>query len=160
MKLNHDITGNLPIDVVRIILFYTHKFKHQAKFQPVLRDIEDGSMIVLQTIGFHTFTRGFAPLYLISYNFNRWESRMHPKYADYERYEGASRYLTLYDVIRSSKKLRKQCKRCKYQTVSEMVALIERDHILAGTEYNIENIQVDVSMSGKAQDFDDDFYRK
>ena len=41
-----------------------------------------------------------------------------------------------------------------------MVALVERDHIEAGTEYDIEDIELDVSLSGKAQEFDDDFYRK
>ena len=160
MKLNHDITGNLPIDVVRIILFYTHKFKHQDKFQPVLRDIEDGSMIVLQTLTFNHFRRGCNGIHVDGYNYQRWESRIHPEYENYERYEGASRYLTPFDVIRSSQKLRNQRKRCKYQTKSEMVALIERDHIEAGTEYDIEDIELDVSLSGKAQEFDDDFYRK
>ena len=92
VKLNHDITGNLPMNVVNIILFFTYKFKHQQKFQPVLRDIEDGSMIVLKTLGLYSFTRYFVPLYVGTYNFNRRESQMHPEYADYERYEGASRY--------------------------------------------------------------------
>ena len=160
VKLNHDITRNLPMDVVNIILLFTYKFKHQEKFQPVLRDIEDGSMIVLQTLGMHSFVHDSQPDHVMSYNFYRWINRMHPEYEDYKRYEGASRYLFPFDVIRSSKKLKKQHKRCKYRTVRELVALVERDYIQAGTEYDIDRITLDVSLSGKAQSFYDDFYRK
>ena len=50
------------------------------------------------------------PIWVISGMMRRWESRMHPEYEDYDQYEGASQYLTQFDVICSSKKLRKQCK--------------------------------------------------
>ena len=32
VKLNHDITRNLPIKLIGEIVSYTYKFKHQAKF--------------------------------------------------------------------------------------------------------------------------------
>ena len=50
VKLKHDITRNLPIDLISEIVSYTYKFQHQLKFQPVLRDIEDGTMCVLRTL--------------------------------------------------------------------------------------------------------------
>ena len=114
VKLNHNITGNLPIEMVYKIVSLMYEFQHQLKFQPVLRKIEDGTMCVLQVPIFHFFRRGVYPLYVDSRMFNRWASRMHPKYENYERYEGPSRYLTPFDVICNSKKFRKQCKQCKY----------------------------------------------
>ena len=50
VKLNHNITRNLPIELICEIVSYTYKFQHQLIFQPVLRDIEDGTMCVLQTL--------------------------------------------------------------------------------------------------------------
>ena len=52
VKLNHNITGNLPIELVCDIVSFTYKFQHQLKFPPVLQDIEDGTMCVLQTLIF------------------------------------------------------------------------------------------------------------
>ena len=54
VKLNHDITRNLPFDLICEIVFYTYKFKQKLqqkrKFQRVLQDIEDGTLCVLQTL--------------------------------------------------------------------------------------------------------------
>ena len=50
VKLNHNITRNLPIELVCEIVSYTYKFKHQLKFQPVLQDIKDGTMCVLRAL--------------------------------------------------------------------------------------------------------------
>ena len=54
VKLNHNITRNLPIDVIREIVSYTYRFqqkvKQKRKFQRVLQDIEDGTLCVLQTL--------------------------------------------------------------------------------------------------------------
>ena len=55
VKLNYGITRNLPIELVCEIVSFTYKFKHQLKFQPVLQDIEDGTMCVLQTLMFPMF---------------------------------------------------------------------------------------------------------
>ena len=160
VKLNHDITRNLPMDVVNIILFFTYKFKHQEKFQPVLRDIENGRLIVLKTLGSHSFWFSDS-LQDMFYNHNRWKSRMHPEYANYDRYEGASRYLTPFDVIYSSKKLKNQRRRCKYQTINEMVALIYRKNIYESLEYDIEDIELDGrSESHPIQRFNNYFLRK
>ena len=128
---SQNITGNLPIDLVCEIVSFSYKFQHQLKFQPVLQDIEDSTMCVLQTLIYHLFRRAVYPLYVDSYMFNLWESRMHPKYEDFEQYEGSSRYLTCHDVIQGSKQLRKQCKRCKYPTINEIAALVERNHIMS-----------------------------
>ena len=46
VKLKQNITRNLPIELVCEIVSFTYKFKHQLKFQPVLQDIEDGTMCV------------------------------------------------------------------------------------------------------------------
>ena len=92
--------------------------------------------------------------------FNRWESRMHAEYKIFERCEGASRYLTCYGVICSSKQLRKQLKRCKCQTINEITALVERDHIISGTDYNMDDNKNDINLSGKAQCYDDSFHCK
>ena len=50
VKLNHDITRNLLFELIREIMSYTYKFQHQLKFQPMLRDIEDGTMCVLRAL--------------------------------------------------------------------------------------------------------------
>ena len=42
------------------------------------------------------------------WNLEQLLSRMHPPYNESERYEGASRYVTTYNVICSSKQLRKK----------------------------------------------------
>ena len=147
------------MDVVHIILFFTYKFKHQEKFQPVLRDIENGSLIVLKTLDVHSFMY-YESLQDVFYNHNRWKTRMHPEYRNYERYEGTSRYLTPFDVIYSSKKLKKQRRRCKYQTVNEMVALIDRKNIYESLEYDINDIELDRSVSHPIQRFNNYFHRK
>ena len=60
VKLNHDITRNLPIDVIREIVSYAYRFQQKLKFQYVLRDIEDGTMCVLRTL---TVFENFLRLY-------------------------------------------------------------------------------------------------
>ena len=62
VKLNHDITKNLPIDLICEIVSYTYKFQHQLKFQSVLRGIEDGTMCVLQTITVFEIQCGMNPI--------------------------------------------------------------------------------------------------
>ena len=51
VKLNHNITGNSPIELICEIVSFTYKFQHQVKFQPMLRDIEDGTDIHSCRIG-------------------------------------------------------------------------------------------------------------
>ena len=51
VKLNHGMTRNLPIEMIRDIVSYTYKFKHQHKFQPVLRDVKDGAIYVANSNG-------------------------------------------------------------------------------------------------------------
>ena len=55
VKLNHNIVANFPIELVREIVSFTYKFQHQLKFQLMLRDMEDGTMCVLQTLTFPLF---------------------------------------------------------------------------------------------------------
>ena len=50
VKLNHNITRNLPIDLICEIVSYTYRFQKKLKFQPMLQNIEDGTMCVLQTL--------------------------------------------------------------------------------------------------------------
>ena len=68
VRLNNNITRNLPIDLIREIVSYTYKFKHQLKFQPVIRDIEDGTMCVLQTLTFPMFQ---SDLYSLEHAYRR-----------------------------------------------------------------------------------------
>ena len=113
--MNHNIAANLPIELVCEIASFMYKFQHQLKFQPVLRDIEDSTMCVLQTLTLFMLQFGMNP---IDDNFRileRWASRMHPPYDEFKRYEGASRYVIQFDVICSSKQLRISHKRCKYK---------------------------------------------
>ena len=46
VKLNHNITANLPIELVCEILSFMFELEHQLKFQPMLQNIEDGTMCV------------------------------------------------------------------------------------------------------------------
>ena len=62
----------------------------------------------------------------------QWESRIHPPYNEFERYEGASRCVTLFDGICSSKQLRKKDKHYKFKTREEIAALTERNYIVLG----------------------------
>ena len=117
-------------------------------------------MCVLQTLIFHFFQCGVDWLYVYSRMYNRWKSRIYPEYVNYNGYEGASRYVIPFDVIHSSKKLKNEHKRYKYQTINDIAALKERNHITSGREYNMEDIKLDISLSGKAQCFDDYFHRK
>ena len=57
-------------------------------------------------------------------------------------------------MICSSKKLREYCIQCKYQNINEIAVLNERDHIISGTEYKMDDIKLNISHSGKAQCFD------
>ena len=50
VKLNHNITRNLPIDLICEIFSYTYRFQQKLIFQRVLQDIENGNMCVLQTL--------------------------------------------------------------------------------------------------------------
>ena len=62
VKSNHNITRNLPIRLACEVVSFTHKFKHQLKFQPVLRDIEDGTMCLLQTLSVYEILNPENPL--------------------------------------------------------------------------------------------------
>ena len=44
--------------------------------------------------------------------------------------------------------------------MDKIAALIERDHIISGTEYNLDDIKLDKSLSGRAQCYDEYFHRK
>ena len=44
----------------------------------------------------------------------------------------------------------KQRKRCKYQTIDEIAALVECDHIMSGIEQNMNEVNLDISLLGKA----------
>ena len=55
-------------------------------------------------------------------------------------------------------KIKKKKKRCKYQTISEMVAMVERDHILVGTKYAIDYIELDRSVSHQTQRLDQSYF--
>ena len=46
VKLNHDITRHLPIELICEIVSCTYKIQHRLKFQSVLQDIEDCTMCV------------------------------------------------------------------------------------------------------------------
>ena len=107
VKLNHNITRNLPIELIIEIVSYTNKFKHQLKFQPVIQDIKDGTMCVLQTLTIFEIQYGINPIDNNYQRLDQWASRMHP-YNEYERYKDASRYVTRFDVILSSKELQKK----------------------------------------------------
>ena len=160
VKLKQNITRNLPIELVCEIVSFTYKFKHQLKFQPVLQDIEDGTMCVLRTLTVFDIQCGTNPIDDNYQKFDQWASRMHPPYNEFEWNEGASQYVTLFDVILSSKKLRKKHKRCKYKTSEEIAALIERNYIVLGREYDINDILEDIDMFDQAQCFDYYFHCK
>ena len=106
VKLNHNVTRNLPIELICEIVSYTCKFQLQLKFQPVLRVIEDGTMCVLQTLTVFDIQYYVNPIDDNSQRLDQWLSKMHP-YNDHEQYEGVSRYVTRFDVIHCSKQLQK-----------------------------------------------------
>ena len=83
VKLNNNITRNLPNELIREIVSYTYKFKHQLKFQPMIRDIEDGTMCVLQTLTVFEIQCGINPIDENYQRLDQWASRMHP-YNEYE----------------------------------------------------------------------------
>ena len=141
MKLNDNITGNLPIEFVPEIVSFTYKFEHQLKFEPVFQDIEDGTICVLWTLIFPMFQCGTNPVDFPIYRW--WDDRMYPAYHKFKQYEGTSRYLTPYDVIRGSMQLKKYHKRCKYKTRKEIVALVERNNIILGCVRHAENWNFD-----------------
>ena len=97
--MNHNITRNLPIELVCDIVSFTNKFQHQLKFQPVLQNIEDGTMCALQTLTVFEIQRGMNPIDDNYQRFEQWASRMHPPYNEFERYEGASQHVTPFDKI-------------------------------------------------------------
>ena len=154
MKLNHDVTRNLLIELVYEIVSYTYKFQHQFKFQSVLQDIEDGTMCVLRSLTVFEIQYGINPIDDNYQRLDQWANRMHPSYYEYKRYEGASRYVARFDVILSSKQLQKQHKRCKYQTREEIAALKESNYIDLGPEYDMnDNLEYN-DMFDQAQSFD------
>ena len=121
-KLNHNIARNLPIDLICKIVSYTYKFQHELKFQLVLRDIEDGTMCLLQTLTIFEIQHFINTFDDNSRRLDQWLDRMHP-YNAYERYEGASRYAVRFDKITTSNQLQKQHKRCKYKTRKKLQSL-------------------------------------
>ena len=84
VKLNHDIARNLPIELICEIVSYTCKFKHQLKFQLVLRDIEDGTMCVLRTLTVFDIQYVANPMDGNYQRLDQWLNRMYP-YNDHER---------------------------------------------------------------------------
>ena len=89
MKLNYNITRNLPIDLIREIVSYTYKFQHQLKFQPVHQDIEDGTVRVLRTLTIFDIQHFVNSIDDNYQRLDQWIDRMYP-YNDHERYEGTS----------------------------------------------------------------------
>ena len=151
VKLNQDITRNLPIELIHEIVSYTYKFKDQLKFQKVLANIEDGTLCVLQTLTVFDIQCGMNPMDDNYQRLDQWLDWMYP-YNDHDQYEGASRYVTQFDVIHSSKQMQKQLKRCKYQTREEIAALIKRKYNGLGPEY--DDILEDDDIFDQAQCFD------
>ena len=77
-------------------------------------------MYVLQTL---TLPMLRNDLYLREHSYWRvetWYNRMQPRYNVARQYEGASRYFAEQDHIITSRKLKKQQQRCKYQTRSNV----------------------------------------
>ena len=103
VKLNNNITGNLPIELVCEIVSFMYKFQHQLKFQPVLQYIKDRIMCVLQTLTLPMLQYDMNPIDDDYQRLERWASRIHPPSNEFERYEGASQYVTPFGIIRSSK---------------------------------------------------------
>ena len=161
VKLNHNITRNLPIDVIREIVSYTYRYQQKVqqkrRFQFVLRDIENGTMCVLRTLTVYEIFDPENPLDVNYRRLDRWRYWMYPYITDYG-YEGASRYITQLDIIYTSKQLLKQHKRCKYQTINDIAAHTEREYNNLDEEYDINNNEGDVF--DQAQSFDYFFLRK
>ena len=44
------------------------------------------------------------------------------------------------------KAIENQCKRYKYQTIDKIAALVKRNHIISGTEYDMDDIKLDISL--------------
>ena len=147
-------------DVYKFILF-VGKIHHQNKFQPVLRDIEDGTMCVLKMVNFCRLRQFGLPVSEAKLIMQRWNERIGAGYhTSGERYEGASRYLFPNRLIRSSKKLKAQGKRCKYYTFNELAEYLKNKHVLSGTKYVMKHIKKKIRVSGKAKCFDNYFHRK
>ena len=69
----------------------------------MLRDIEDGTMCVLQTLTLPMFQ---SDIYSLEHSYwiaETWYNRMQPRYKETRPYEGASRYVTKRDQIITSK---------------------------------------------------------
>ena len=81
VKLNHNIAGNLPIELVCAIASFTYKFQHQLKFQPVLQNIEEGTMCVLKNLTLPIFGSGMNS---IERRLEQWLNIMHPPYNKFE----------------------------------------------------------------------------
>ena len=77
VKLNHNNADNLPIELVREIVFM-YKFQHELKFQPMLQDIEDGTMCVLQTQTVFEIQCAMNPIDDNYQRLEQWASRMRP----------------------------------------------------------------------------------
>ena len=128
-------------------------FQYHLKFQPVLPDIEDSTMCVLQTLMVFEIQCGMNPIDDNYQRLNQWTSRMHPACNEYERYECTSRYVTPFDIILSFEQLRKIHNRCKYKTREEIAALAERNYIVLGQEYDMNDILEDIDLFDQAHYF-------
>ena len=64
-------------------------------------------MCVLRTLTIFEIQCGVNPIDDNYQRLDQWASRMHP-YNEYKRYEGASRCVTQFDIILSSKQLQKK----------------------------------------------------
>ena len=82
VKLNHNITANLPIEQSCEIASFMYKFQHQLKFQPVLRDIEDGTMCVSQPLTFPMFLSDIYSLEHTYWRLETWLNMIYPPYDD------------------------------------------------------------------------------
>ena len=153
---------HLSEDEVYKFILFVGKIHHQNKFQPVLRDIEDGTMCVLRNVNMSYF-RSFCrpPVYKQIGIVERWRKQIGPEYDEYNRYEGASRYVSRYGLICTSNKLKAQRKQCKYYTFNELAfhfKKIKRGFL--GSKYVRKHIKKKIRVSGKEKCFDNYFHRK
>ena len=69
---------------------------------------------------------------------------MHPPYNEFEQYD------LIFFAVQSNWEARKR-KRCKYQTNNDIGALVERDYIISGIEYNMDDIMLIIDVSREAE---------
>ena len=89
-----------------------------------------------------------------------WLNRMHPPYDELRWYEGVSKYISKFDVIVVQSNWKKNINDVSMKIRPEIAALIERDYIVLGKKYDMDNILEYIDMFDQAQCFDEYFHRK